>query len=239
MINKAAMEAYGWTSAVGKQLKPNGVDQSFTIIGVFDDFHYRSLEGNVQPLVHYFIGPDGRNANYLVLKLQQGKAQPIVSRLESEWKKLDSFSDFTYFFVDEDFNRQYQGVERTLFLISLFAIVAVVISCSGIFALSAIAAQQRTKEIGVRKVLGASVSNVVTLLSRDFIKLVLIAIVFATPLAWYSMDSWLQDFAYRIGLDWWIFTLAGVLAIAIAFITIGAQAVKAALNNPIKSLRND
>jgi putative ABC transport system permease protein len=239
MINKAAMEAMGWNSAIGKTLQPKGMDQQLTVIGVFDDFHYRSLEGNVQPLIHYYSGPEGRNANFLIMKVVPEKAKGIIAFLQKEWKPLDAFTDLTYFFVDEDFNRQYRNVETTLFLIGLFAFVAIVISCSGIFALSAIAAQQRTKEIGIRKVLGASVMSVVSLLSRDFIKLVAIAVVLATPLAWYGMNEWLQDFAYRVGLEWWLFTLAGILAITIAFFTIGVQAIRAAMNNPVNSLRND
>jgi putative ABC transport system permease protein len=167
------------------------------------------------------------------------KTKGILSYFEKEWRSLDAWLDLNYFFIDEEFDKQYQDVERTLILISFFTGVAIVISCSGIFALTAIAAQQRTKEIGIRKVLGASVPNIVSLLSADFLKLVVIAIVLATPFAWYSMRQWLRDFAYTTNLDWWIFILAGLSALLIAFITIGIQSIKAALNNPVKSLHND
>jgi putative ABC transport system permease protein len=167
------------------------------------------------------------------------KAQNVLPYLEKEWKSLDSWLDFNYFFIDEEFDMQYRGVERTLFLISFFAGVAIVISCAGIFALSAIAAQQRTKEIGIRKVLGASVANIVGLLSKEFIKLVIIAMILAAPFAWYGMRKWLEDFAYQIDLEWWIFILAGLVALLIAFFTTGLQSIKAAMNNPVNSLHND
>lgn len=240
MINRAAADAYGWTSAVGKTLKGNGTTDEYRVIGVFDDFHYRSLEGEVQPLVHFYLRPKSiDNGNYLTIKIIPSKEKDVISYLENEWKSLDSFSSLTYFFVDEEFDRQYAGVERTLILITFFAFVAIVISCSGIFALSAIAAQQRTKEIGIRKVMGASVGNIVTLLSKDFIKLVLVAVVFAVPVAWYGMNQWLQDFAYKIDIQWWIFVLAGVTSLLIAFLTIGSQSIRAALNNPVNSLRSE
>jgi putative ABC transport system permease protein len=240
MINEAARKALGWDTAAGKTLSPKGNERTYTVIGVFDDFHYRSLKGNVQPLIHYYIGPKGvSRASFISLKLMPAKAKTMLSYLQDEWKSLDAWLDFNYFFVDEEFDKQYLDVERTLLLITFFTGVAIVISCSGIFALTAIAAQQRTKEIGIRKVLGASVSNIVALLSLDFLKLVCIAIMVAIPFAWYGMKQWLQDFAYPISLQWWIFILAGFVAIVIAFFTIGLQSVKAALNNPVNSLHND
>jgi putative ABC transport system permease protein len=240
MINKAALEAYGWDSAIGKTLRSNGTDTNFTIIGVFDDFHYRSLQGNIQPLIHYYGGSENiQDASFISIKLMPDKAQGVLAYLQNEWKSLDSWLDFNYFFVDAAFDEQYRSVERTLFLIAFFAIVAIILSCSGIFALTAIAAHQRTKEIGIRKVLGASVTSIVGLLSKDFLKLVIIAMVLAAPLAWYGMNKWLQDFAYPINLDWWIFVLAGLSVLIIAFFTISLQSGKAALSNPVKSLRND
>jgi putative ABC transport system permease protein len=238
MINDAARKALGWETAVGKTLKGNGTEQVFTIVGVFDDFHYRSLQGNVQPLIHFY-GRKVQNANFISVKIMPGTIPAVLSNLQDEWKSLDSWTDFHYFFADQEFDAQYKGVERTLILITFFAGVAIILSCAGIFALTAISAQQRTKEIGIRKVLGASVSNIVTLLSRDCLRLVVIAMVFATPLAWVGVGRWLKDFAYRINPDWWIFLLAGFSTLAIAFCTIGIQSVRAALNNPVDSLHND
>ncbi|HEY0740774.1 MAG TPA: ABC transporter permease [Chryseosolibacter sp.] len=240
MINQAAADAFGWKNAVGKQIQGNGTKAKFTVIGVFDNFHYRSLEGDVQPLVHFYLRPRSiDNANYLSVKLIPSEAKDVISYLENEWKALDSYGSFSYFFVDEEFDNQYASVERTLILISFFALVAIIISCSGIFALSAIAAQQRTKEVGIRKVMGASMSDVVTLLSKDFIKLVAVAVLVAVPGAWYGMNQWLEDFAYKTDLEWWIFIVAGSAALIIAFITIASQSVKAALNNPVDSLRSE
>jgi putative ABC transport system permease protein len=238
MINRAALKALAWDSAVGKALKSNGSETVFTVIGVFDDFHYRSLQGSVQPLIHFY-GKKIENAGFISIKMMPGKVRGIVSTLEKEWRSLDSWLDFNYFFIDEEFDKQYKDVDRTFVLITFFAAIAIVISCAGIFALSAIAAQQRTKEIGIRKVLGASVASIIGLLSKDFIKLVGVAIALAAPCAWYGMSQWLEDFAYKVDLDWWIFALAGAIALAIAFFTTGLQSVKAALNNPVTSLRND
>lgn len=240
MINQAAADAFGWKNAVGKEIQGNGTKWKYTVIGVFDDFHYRSLEGNVQPLVHFYLKPKSiDNANFLSVKLIPSKAKDIISYLEKEWKALDSYGSFSYFFVDEEFDNQYASVERTLILISFFALVAIVISCAGIFALSAIAAQQRTKEVGIRKVMGASMSDVVTLLSKDFVKLVAVAVLVAVPGAWYGMNQWLEDFAYKTDLEWWIFIVAGLAALMIAFFTIASQSVKAAVTNPVDSLRSE
>ncbi len=238
MINQAAMKALGWETAVGKTLRSNGTNNAFTVVGVFDDFHYRSLQGNVQPLIHFYDRKVA-NANFISIKLMPAKAGQIISLLQKKWAALDPWLGLNYFFIDEEFDVQYKGVERTLLLIGIFTVVAIVISCSGIFALSAIAAQQRTKEIGIRKVLGASVGNIVSLLSKDFMRLVIIAIVLSSPFAWYAMSRWLQDFAYKISIDWWIFAISGAVALLIAFFTTGIQSVRAALNNPVDSLHND
>lgn len=238
MLNAAALTALGWKSSVGKALKENGSDQIYTVVGVFDDFHYRSLEGDVEPLIHFFFNKI-EYTRFLSIRIMPDKVAGILTLLQNEWKSLDAWLGFNYFFVDEEFDAQYKGIERTLVLISFFASVAIVISCAGIFALSAITAQHRTKEIGIRKVLGASVQSIVGLLSKDFIKLVVIAMILAAPLAWYGMSLWLEDFAYKIPLDWWIFALAGAIALLVALVTTGLQSVRAALNNPVDSLRNE
>lgn len=238
MLNAAAVKALGWESAVGKTLTENGDNHAYTVVGVFDDFHYRSLDGSVEPLVHfYFNKPE--YANLISVRTAPKKEAAVLSFLSAQWKTLDSWLGFNYFFLDDEFNAQYKPIERTLLLIAIFTGVAIVISCAGIFALSAIVAQQRTKEIGIRKVLGASIPGIVRLLSVDFIKLVLIAVVFASPLAWFGMSRWLNDFAYKTELDWWMFALAGCVAVLVAFATTGVQSIRAALNNPAQSLHND
>jgi putative ABC transport system permease protein len=238
MLNSAAVKALGWTTAVGKTLKENGDDHLYTVVGVFDDFHYRSLDGTVEPLIHFYFNKV-QHVNFISLRLAPEAATHVIPELEKQWASLDSWLGLNYFFVDEEFNNQYKGIERTLLLIAIFTCVAIVISCSGIFALSAISAQQRTKEIGIRKVLGATVSNIVGLLSMDYMKLVVVAIALAAPLAGLGMSKWLEEFAYKIDLEWWIFGLAGILALLIAFLTTGFQSIKAARNNPVESLHVD
>jgi putative ABC transport system permease protein len=146
---------------------------------------------------------------------------------------------FSYRFLDESFNQMYRAEQRIGRIILIFSTLAILIACLGLFGLSTFIAEQRTKEIGIRKVLGASVSGIVQLLSKDFIKLVALSFIFAAPLAWYFMNKWLQDFAYRIHISWWIFLLAGVLAVTIALVTVSFQAIKAALMNPVRSLRTE
>jgi putative ABC transport system permease protein len=159
--------------------------------------------------------------------------------VENKWKQMVGNEPFSYTFMDEDFNRIYEGEQRVGKIALSFSILAILIACLGLFGLVTYAAEQRTKEIGIRKVLGASVGNIVGMLSKNFVKLVIIAIFIAFPLAWYFMDKWLQDFHYRISIDWKVFLVAGLAAMLIAIITVSVQAVKAALANPVKNLRTE
>jgi len=176
---------------------------------------------------------------YYSFKLDANRIQSSLSQLSQLWKRLYPDSPFDYFFLDQKFNEQYRAEPQFSQLFSLFTGLAIFIACLGLFGLATFTAEQRTKEIGVRKVLGASVSSIVALLSKDFLKLVFIAIVIALPIAWYAMHRWLQDFAYKIDLAWWVFAGAGLLAVGIALLTVSFQSVKAALMNPVKSLRSD
>jgi putative ABC transport system permease protein len=163
----------------------------------------------------------------------------MIGRVEQVYAKLSAEKPFEYYFLDQTFNSIYKAETRLATLFGAFTAFALFIACLGLFGLAAFTAEARTKEIGVRKVLGASVSSIVALLSKDFLKLVLIAIVIASPVAWYAMNRWLQDFAYRIEIEWWVFALAGLLAVGIALLTVSFQSVKAALMNPVKSLRSE
>jgi putative ABC transport system permease protein len=160
-----------------------------------------------------------------------------IENITAVWKKYSPDQPFRYTFLDEQFANMYADVQRTGHIFTSFAVLAIIIACLGLFALSAFMAEQRSKEIGIRKVLGATVRSITTLLSMDFIKLVLLAIVIASPIAWWGMTKWLQDFAYKIPISWWIFVLAGFAAIMIALITVSFQSIKAALMNPVKSLK--
>jgi putative ABC transport system permease protein len=155
------------------------------------------------------------------------------------WKKYNAAFPFDYTFLDDDYDRMYKADQRSGTLFSIFAGIAIFISCLGLFGLATYTAQVKVKEIGIRKVLGASVANITSMLSKDFLTLVIISLIIASPIAWYLMNKWLQDYVYRIQIQWWVFALAGIAALLIAFITISYQAIKAALTNPVKSLRSE
>ena len=163
----------------------------------------------------------------------------LVTAITSVWKKFAPAQSIRYTFLDESFANMYADVQRMGTIFTSFAILAIIIACLGLFALSAFMAEQRNKEIGIRKVLGASVSSITTMLSKDFVKLVAIAIVIAAPVAWWAMTKWLQDFVYRISVTWWMIAVAGLIAVVIALITISFQSIKAAMMNPVKSLKSE
>src|SRR5204863_6877556 len=173
------------------------------------------------------------------VKVKTADIKNLVPSITSVWKKFAPAQPIRYTFLDESFANMYADVQRMGSIFTSFAILAIIIACLGLFALSAFMAEQRNKEIGIRKVLGASVSGITTMLSKDFVKLVIISIVIASPIAWWAMTKWLQDFAYRIPMSWWMFAIAGLVAIIIALITISFQSIKAALMNPVKSLRSE
>jgi putative ABC transport system permease protein len=200
------------------------------------DFHFRSLQQPIKP-VSMRIEPGG--CNLVSINVSATNLPATIAAVENKWKALIPNRPFSYFFLDEYFDKQYRAEERFGKLFLNFAILAIFISCLGLLGLASYSTIQRTKEIGIRKVLGASVSNIVNLLSKDFLKLVAISSLIAFPVAWFAMNKWLQDFAYRIGVSWWVFLMAGTLATLIALFTISFQAIKAAIANPVKSLRTE
>ncbi|MEO6731404.1 MAG: ABC transporter permease [Ferruginibacter sp.] len=206
------------------------------IIGIVKDFKYKSLHDKTGPLVA-FQGP--RWYNTFMIRIAPNSASKAITALQNTWKKILPGNPVEYNFLDDTFNELYKDDQRTSTLILVFAIIAVAISCLGLFGLAAFTAERRAKEIGIRKVLGASVTGITRLLSKDFLKLVVMAFVIATPLAALAMNKWLQAFAYRINISWWMFALAGIIAISIAVITISFQSIKAALANPVNSLRTE
>jgi putative ABC transport system permease protein len=235
ILNEAAVKLFGYSSpqqAVGRRFKQWG--REGTIIGVVKDFHFRSLQQEIRPL-SMRIEPQG--CNLVSINLSTKDLPKTIAAIESKWNTLIPARPFSYFFLDEFFNKQYQGEERFGKLFLNFAVLAIIISCLGLLGLASYSTLQRTREIGIRKVLGASVPNIVNLLSKDFLKLVAVAILIASPIAWYVMDRWLKDFAYRISIGWWIFLAAAFLAAMIALLTVSFQAIKAAVANPVSSLR--
>jgi putative ABC transport system permease protein len=237
VLNEAAVKMFGYTSpqqAIGRRFKQWGREGK--IIRVMKDFHFRSLQQPIKPL-SMRIEPGG--CNLVSAKVSAANLPATIAAIENKWKTLIPNRPFSYFFLDEFFDKQYRSEERFGKLFLNFAILAIFISCLGLLGLASYSTIQRTKEIGIRKVLGASVSNIVNLLSKDFLKLVAISAVIAFPIAWFAMNKWLQDFAYRIGMSWWVFLMAGILATLIALFTISFQAIKAAIANPVKSLRTE
>jgi len=237
VINEATVKLLGYTSpndAIGKKFSQWGRDGK--IIGVVKDFHYRSLQENVEPL-NMRINPS--NARIFTLKIASKNIPATVAAVESKWKALIPQRPFNYIFVDQNFNKQYAGEERFGKLFLYFATLAIFISCLGLLGLASYSTLQRKQEIGIRKVLGASIPGIVNMLSKEFLILVLIAAVIAFPLSWFGMHSWLRDFAYRINISWVVFAIAGTLAFLIAIATVSFQAIKAALSNPVNSLRSE
>ena len=241
ILNETAAKLFGGKDIIGKRIvlgndPTSKRTQTYTVLGVVKNFNYESLREEVGALALFLRASTGSVSFRLG---GVGNVSALVQQIEANWKRMAPGQAFSYAFMDDNFDQMYRAEQRVGMLTLTFSVLAVLIACLGLFGLAAFTAEQRTKEIGVRKVLGASVSSIVALLSKDFLKLVLIAIVIATPLAWYAMNRWLQDFAYRIDIEWWVFALAGLLAVGIALLTVSFQSVKAALMNPVKSLRSE
>jgi len=234
ILNETAMRYIGWTdSPVGKTFHSTWAEQKpGTVIGVIEDFHFKPVREKIEPLV-LFIG----GVKYLSVKIQSENVQDTMKFIESCWKKLAPSRPFEFFFLDEYFDKLYKTELMSLRLFTISSILAIFIACLGLFGMVSSVTEQRTKEVGIRKVLGASESSIVFLLSKDLIKWVVIANVIAWPIVYFAMNKWLQNFAYRITIDWWMFILAGTLALAIALITVSFQSIRAALANPVESLR--
>lgn len=238
IINEKAAEFWQGENPVGKTVSQyDNQDQlvTHTIVGVIQNFHYESLRSRIQPLA-LFLG-DSKGA--VSMRVQTDDMAGFIGFLEKGWNDMAPGQPFDYSFLDERFDQMYRAEQRVGRIISTFTILAIFIACIGLFGLATFAAQQRTKEIGIRKVLGASLSGLVGLLTKDFLGLVLISLVIAIPIAWYGMNKWLQNFAYSTKLDWWVFAVAGLSAILIAFMTVSFQSLRAALANPVKSLRSE
>ncbi|WP_028298186.1 ABC transporter permease [Olivibacter sitiensis] len=242
LINEAALEALGLQSpeqAIGQFLVQSD-NINLPIVGVFKNFHQKSLRTEIGSLILGSSNKSGQLQTFHI-KLPNDRKQwkKAIATMEKEWKNFYPNAPFEYKFVDEKIKTLYETEYRTAKLIDLATGVTIFISCLGLFGLATLTAFQRTKEIGIRKVLGASVSGIVGLLSKDFVKLVLLAIVIASPIAWWAMNKWLEDFAYKIEIQWWMFALAGLAAVVIALLTVSAQAIKAAVANPVDSLRDE
>lgn len=249
MVNEAAVREMGLDDPIGKRLatsdgwlSPDPENPAvYKIVGVLKDYHFQSLHHDISPL---FFVHSGRGFNpgvtpQISVRLAEGNPQATLTQIEGIWRQFQPDVPLSYLFVDREWAKLYtqEATARKVFI--LFTVLAIVIACLGLFGLAAYLVEKRRKEISIRKVLGASTPGIVQLLSQDFLKLVLIALLIASPLAYYFMDQWLQNFAYRIEIAWWVFVLAGSLALGIAFITVGLQSIKAALANPVNALKNE
>lgn len=240
ILNETAVQALGWQkNPIGRELightDDKGVHIIYRVVGVVSDFHFESLRQEIGPLVMF----SGRNSGNILVKTRTEKLSHLLASLRQQWESFSPSAPFSYSFLDDRYEQVYVSEQKTEQVLTLFSGLTIFIACLGLFGLATYTAEQRTKEIGVRKVLGASVGSVVTLLSKDFIKLILIALVLASPVAWWGMTQWLNEFAYKVTIDWWIFALAGLLAIGIALLTVSFQSIKAAMMDPVKSLRSE
>jgi putative ABC transport system permease protein len=235
IINQSFANRMGWPSALGKKAIIEWMGWELEVIGVVNDFHYSSFHENIGPLVFYldpFVP-----FNYFFVKIRPEHISETITLLKRKWNQIAPEHPFEYFFLTQKFYQHYRAEERWHTIVTFAALVAIFIACFGLFGLSTLIMTKRTKEIGIRKVLGASVTHIVFLLSNQFTKWIVLANIIAWPFAFFVMDDWLQNFAYRIDMGWWTFLIAGAAALFIAWMTISIQAIKTAIENPIKSLR--
>ena len=247
VLNERAVKELGLKTALGSRLTspanlfnaPDGSEYVYNVVGVVKNFHYHSLHEPISPLVIINSKKFGNRSALVALRIKGDNFQKAVSDIGLVWKKFVKEKPFNYYFLDKSLADQYQEEQRTQRIFTIFSGLAIFIACIGLLGLAAYATQQRTREISIRKVLGASEGSIVTMLSKDFLKLVLLSSAIAFPIAWWGMNKWLQDFAYRIDVGWWIFIVASLAALLIALFTISTQAIKAAITNPVKNLRTE
>ncbi|SHM07952.1 ABC transporter permease [Mucilaginibacter sp. OK098] len=235
MLNEAAARELGWTpqEAIGKEISKGSTGK---IKAVVKDFNFKSFHDPIGPLLIFLDHDQTQN---LLIRIDGKNTSAAIQNIEKIWKNRVPERPFSYKFLDDDYDAMYRGEQRTAGVFTTFSALAILLACLGLFAVTAYAVVQRTKEIGIRKVLGATVSSIIVLISKDFLGLIVIATVIASPIAWYMAHSWLQDFAYRINIHWWVFIAAGAASLLVAAVTVSIQAIKAALANPVKSLKSE
>lgn len=239
IINETAARTFGWgNNAIGKKIVREhtlrGHHFAYTVIGIVKDFHFRSLHESISPLLMVLNPETG-----LIIKVKTGNIPQLLASMEKQWKTFNTVDAFSWSFMDDLYNKTYTAEQKTGRILNIFTILTILVACMGLFGLTTYIAEQRAKEIGIRKVLGASVTQVTSMLSKQFIKLVIIACIIAFPLSYWIMHQWLLDFAYRIHMNVWMFVAAGIAAILIALCTVSVQAIKAALANPVKALKSE
>ena len=241
VLNKTAMDQLGFTTAEGQVLvegREGGTQ--YRVVGMIDDFSYQGVQRATEPLAHFFSEQETLiNWDYLTVRAEKGATLQVIKLMREKWQALFPNADFTYFLADEKLNLFYKEYERVNTLITWFSLLAVILSCMGLFALSSYTMARRTKEIGIRKVNGATITQILSLLNKDFVKWVGLAFIIAVPISWYAMNQWLEGFAYKTTMSWWIFALAGISALIIALLTVSWQSFRAAVANPVEALRDE
>jgi putative ABC transport system permease protein len=235
IVNESMVHAMSWDQALGQKL--SGIQgKDMVVIGVAQDFHLNDIYTPIRPVM---LSLGKKYTNNLLVRLDTKDLPSTIAQISDQWKDTEPNHPLEYSFLDEEFNALYKSEMQFKNLSGIFAGIAILIACLGLYAVVAYSAQQRTKEIGIRKVMGATISNVVSLLTKDFLKLLVIAFLIAIPIAWYVIHRWLEDFAYRIGISWWFFVGAGLMTMLIALATVSIQSIKASLMNPVDSLRSE
>jgi hypothetical protein len=235
ILNETAVSKIGYKNPIGQSVTWG--NRKGTIIGVLEDFHFNSIHETIEPLIIRLDENWGWGT--ILIRTEAGKTKDAIAGLERLYKTMNSKFPFTFQFSDQEYDKLYRSEDVVSKLANIFAFLAISISCLGLFGLATFTAAQRTKEIGVRKVLGASVPNIAAMLSTSFLKPVTIAMFIAFPIAGYAMNSWLESFAYKIDIEWWVFGLAGLATLIIALLTVSYQSIQASLSNPVKSLRTE
>jgi len=237
ILNEAAVEMMGFSNPIGQKLEV-GAPQPYTVVGVVDDFHFKSIHQKIEPLA-IFLGFNMRSYDYTLVRVEAGDPKTILASIESIWMKFNADKELVYTFLDDDFNDVYKAEEQTGTIFKYFSALAIIISCLGLFGLASFTMEQRTKEFGVRKIFGASMIQLFSTASIGFMSLVLIAFIISVPISWYFISQWLSGFAYHTMLNYQYFLWSGLIAMAIALLTVSYQAIKSALLNPVDSLRHE
>lgn len=235
IINEAALASFGWQSAAGKTVRRGDTD--FEVVGVVSDYHFASLRDEIAPILHFYRPPENQVHNFVAIRVRPGRAQAALEALSAAWRGVDASREMPYEFADQTFAQLYEQEQRLISVTGTFTALAILIACLGLLGLASWSVTQRVKEVGIRKVLGASSGAIVLMLSKDFVRLVFIALIVAIPPAYLAAGRWLDDFAYRVELEPWTFALAGGAALLIAFVTVSTMALRAALADPVNSLR--
>lgn len=238
VVNQALVKSMGWENPVGEQLPWKGEENPSTVVGVVKDFHFQSLEVPIEPML-FHMDPEQGGVSDIAVKINTGEIGKTLSQLETKWAELTPFTPFNYWFLDDAIAQQYNSYQEWLRIMGISTLIAILIACMGLFGLAGITAVNKTKEIGIRKVLGAGIKQIILLLNKDLVKLIVISMLLAAPVSWYIMEQWLADFAYRIDIGADVFLISTLVALLVAIVTVSYHSIKAATVNPVESLRSE